>query len=553
MLAPRFPLDEVVYPQTDKVAEYVARGSWAGDTIPQLLAQRAESIGSRPAYICEDREWTFAQIRKASLSVSRALVSAGLRPGDRALFQMGTIAETQVALLGCMNVGVLPVCTIPQYRELEIGAIAELTRPKAYFVQADFTESMDLAVFARAMCRKLGIDLLVVARAAAEPGELRLEDLVDAPEQDFDTTAFAPGVGDVAVLQLSGGSTGLPKIIPRFHGEYLAHTKGWLDSYDSSEADVRIWSLPLLHNAGMMFTLLGSLLYGTTTVLQPRWKVDAYFSLIERHGVTQAFTIGPHAPIIAAYEGMKGHDLSSLRCFLTLIGAEGIEAATGVTAINMFGITEGLVLTSSPDDPVSLRHRTIGSTCTPFDEVRLLELDSEVEVPLGEVGELCFRSPSSLTEYYRAADVNAASFTSNGFFRTGDLVRSVPSGDRVAYRFEGRIKDNINRGGEKFGTEELEGLLCAHPAISDAKVVAMPHPVYGEKACAFLVLRPGAELPSLRELQHFLTGRGLAKFKVPERLETIDAFPTTRVGKLDRARLRQMIAEKVSMEKVACE
>lgn len=547
-MVPRFPLDDVVYPRRERAAEYLAWGAWSSDTIPQLLARCAAAYPSKVAYICEGREWTFAQIRKASLSVSKALLAAGLRPGDRALFQMGTIAETQIALLGCMNLGILPVCTIPQYRELEMRAIADICKPKAYFVQADFTESMDLGAFASEICAKLGIDVLLTARAASGASKLRLEDLIEAPGEDVDTAPYEPNVADVAVLQLSGGSTGLPKIIPRFHGEYLGHTKRWLDSYSSDERDVRIWALPLLHNAGMMFTLLGTLIYGATTILLPRWKVDTYFGLIERHGVTQAFTIGPHAPIIAAYEGIQNHDLSSLRCFLTLIGAEGIEAATGVTAINMFGITEGLVLTSAPDDPADLRHSTIGSVCTPFDEVRLLQLDSDAEVPVGGMGELCFRGPSSLSGYFGAPDVNAVSFTRDGFFRTGDLARSQLSDDRVTYRFEGRVKDNINRGGEKFGTEELERLLCQHPAISDAKVVAMPDPIYGEKACAFVIPQGGATLPSLRELQQFLTGRGLAKFKVPERLETIDGFPTTRVGKLDRARLRQIIAEKITLE-----
>ena len=118
----------------------------------------------------------------------------------------------------------------------------------------------------------------------------------------------------------------------------------------------------------------------------------------------------------------------------------------------------------------------------------------------------------------------------------------------LCYSFEGRSRDNINRGGEKIGCEEVEAAVNRHPAVSDAKLVPMPDPIYGERGCVYLILRPGHEAPTLADLIGFLSGAGLAKFKCPERIEVVDEFPVTRVGKLNKPALRRTIAEKLATE-----
>jgi salicylate---[aryl-carrier protein] ligase len=185
-----------------------------------------------------------------------------------------------------------------------------------------------------------------------------------------------------------------------------------------------------------------------------------------------------------------------------------------------------------------------------LDEIRLLEVGSEKPVSPGEMGELCFRGPSSLRGYFGSPEANQRAFTSDGFYRSGDIMTAHVVDGRIHYAFEGRLRDNINRGGEKIGCEEVEAYVSKHPAVSDAKLVAMPDPFYGEKGCVFLVLRPGASAPEVKELAEFLVGQGLAKFKCPERIEVIDALPVTRVGKVDKPALRALIAEKLQQETV---
>ncbi len=156
-------------------------------------------------------------------------------------------------------------------------------------------------------------------------------------------------------------------------------------------------------------------------------------------------------------------------------------------------------------------------------------------------GELLTRGPYTIRGYYRADAHNAKAFTADGFYRTGDIVRQDAGGNLIV---EGRAKDLINRGGEKISAEEIENLLLAHPAVLEAAAVAMPHSVLGEQTCAYLVLRADENL-DLPTLSAYLEGRGVARFKWPERLEIIDALPVTNVGKVDKKKLRDDIAAKL--------
>jgi non-ribosomal peptide synthetase component E (peptide arylation enzyme) len=545
MTGPRTPLEGVVYADVELAARYRASGAWIDHTIDQQLRLCAQLYGTNAAFICDDKIITFDELDRRSDAIARGLRAHGLAVNDRALFQMDTTIETAVAFFGCLRSGVIPVCTIPQYRELEMEKLADLTRPSAYFVQKE-SGSFDLVGFAKGVARRKAIPLVFVAGGDGEADTVDLDALIRA------TGASEPPSGasseDVAVLQLSGGSTGVPKIIPRFHGEYMGHVRRWCDRYGMNAGDIGIWALPLMHNAGMMFALARTVLYGCTTVLMPRWDAEGFFALVERWRVNHAFTIGPHAPAIASFKDIARFDLSSLRFFFTLQGASAIERATGILATNMFGITEGLVLTSTPEDPVSMRHESIGYACSELDEIRLLHPGKDEDVAEGEIGELCFRGPSSLRGYFGAPELSAECLTPSGFFRSADLMRRVRMDGRVAYVFEGRTRDNINRGGEKFGTEDIEILIALHPDVADGKVVAMPDALYGEKACAFIIPKPGRAVPTVPELGSFLLKQGIAKFKLPERIEQIDAFPTTRVGKLDRASLRALIADLIRNE-----
>jgi non-ribosomal peptide synthetase component E (peptide arylation enzyme) len=353
---------------------------------------------------------------------------------------------------------------------------------------------------------------------------------------------------DCAMFQLSGGSTGVPKIIPRFHGEYLLGGAHWCRMQGMDEHSIAIWSLPLIHNAGMHFAFTPTLLWGRSTILVGKTDIALLLEMIERHRVTHAASIGPIAAFLLNYPDIRKRDLSSLKYFITMSRADAVEQHIGVKCANLYGITEGLVIVSGPGMPAEARHGTNGCIVRTDDEVKVLRVDTEEEVQRGQMGELVFRGASSLLGYYNAPQQTRETLTSDGFVRTSDLVKAHVHGGVTYYSFEGRLKDNINRGGEKYGTEEVENLVREHPAVADVAVVAMPDKIFFEKGCAYIIPKRGALTPSVKELGSFLTEKGLAKFKLPERVEAIDTFPVTRVGKLDKARLRAMITERLKEE-----
>jgi non-ribosomal peptide synthetase component E (peptide arylation enzyme) len=551
------PIEGVIYGPRELAQGYFASGAWIDTTLGDALRATAARVPERPAYISDEATITFAELDERSERLAAALLETGLRPGDRAIFQMGTTVDTAVALMGAYKAGIVPVCAVPQYREVEIGQLAAQSEPRGYFVQADFS-AFDLVGFAQQMFGRIAsLEHLIVARAReTEVGASHrtIDALIDAMPLSRARAVLGDiriGSEDVLSFQLSGGTTGVPKIIPRFHAEYIGHALAWMRHIGMSEASRMIWSLPLLHNAGQLYAFVSTVAAGTTTVLMPRVDIARMLELIETHRVTHGLSIGPVAPQMIAYREMARHDLSSLQLFGTLSRADSLEAHLGVPCFNLYGTTEGLLMGAGPAHAAQLRHFTQGLSGCPADEIRVLVPGTDEPATEGEAGELCFRGPSSLRGYFRAPEATAQTLTPDGFVRTGDMVTQRLIDGVRCFAFEGRLRDNINRGGEKIGCEEVEAYVSHHPAVADAKLVAMPDALYGEKACVYLILRAGHTAPTVRQLADFLVAQGLAKFKCPERIEIVDEFPVTRVGKVDKTALRRDVAARMAQEQPA--
>jgi len=548
----RFPIPGVAYLPDHDSARYRSGGAWLDRSAGDMLRSAARRTPARWALIAQERRLTYADFDEATERLGAALLELGLAPGDRALFQMGTVIDTAIALFGCFKAGLVPVCTLPQHREIEMGELARRSEATAYFVQADFS-AFDLPGFAAKLAADHpSIREIIVARGAAGPGARGFDALIDSVSLTPARARLAGvevGTEDVLTFQLSGGTTGVPKIIPRFHAEYMGSARDWARRQRMDENVVQLYALPLIHNAGQIASLFPALVMGGTTVLMPRMDPKVFCEWVERERVTHSMNIGPALAQMLDYPDASHHDLSSVTLLTSFNRCDLLERHLNVPCANLFGITEGVLMVSAPDAPREARHETVGHPVSNLDEIRLLEPATEREVPFGAPGELCFRGPSTTRGYFRMPDVNRASFTADGFFRTGDLVRAQRIRGHACYSFEGRMKDNIDRGGEKFGAEEVENLIGRHPHVADVKVVAMPDRVYGEKACAYLIMRPGHALLTVRVIGEYLTSLGLAKFKLPERVEGIDAFPLTRVGKVDKGALRQHIAERLAAER----
>jgi pyochelin biosynthesis protein PchD len=547
-LAPFLP--DVEHSPSADAEQWLGSGAWLNGTIGQIIEETARKHGQAEAIVDGDVRLSYAELCRRAQATAAHLNELGLKAGDRVLLQVGTGAPAVVALLGIFSAGVIPICTVPRYRLYEMSGLAALSGPSAHLIEPGSAGPEDLLALARQL-RAAHADLRVTLVTGAEPvGEaVAIEPLPEAALA-YSRPPLSPL--DVAALQLSGGTTGIPKIIPRFHAEYLGYAQAWMRRLEIVERDVILWSLPITHNAGMLCFLLPTLMSGAKLVLKGRFEAEDFLATVEREHVTLTGSIGPIAArLLDVADAAARFDLSSLRLFVTLHRAAEIEAHLGCKALGIYGITEGLLMASPANAPAAARHGSVGFPVSSEDEVVLLAPGSTDPVAEGEIGELCFRGPSTLRSYYRNKDATAAAFTERRYFRSGDLVCSHLIDGQDFFSFEGRVKDNIDRGGEKFGTEEIELLLTAYPTILSAVVVGMPDAYLGERVCAFIIPRRESTAPSVEELRFYLLEHGLAKFKCPERVEIVDELPETSVGKLDRPALRQRIAEVLMAEQAS--
>ncbi|WFB06240.1 (2,3-dihydroxybenzoyl)adenylate synthase [Streptomyces sp. LX-29] len=525
---------------------YRAAGWWRGETFGQLLRDRAEAHPDRIAIIdpLRDLRWTYGELDLRADRLAAGFAARGIAPGDKVVVQLPNVAEFFEVVFALFRIGALPVFALPAHRETEIGYFCSFTEAAAYVIWAedrdrpgDRYDSFDYRGLAATVRDQVPTLRHVFVAGDGDPGAF--EALADVAADPVPSTGPAPG--DLAFLQLSGGSTGVPKLIPRTHDDYIYSLRGSNEICGVDEHSVFLCVLPASHNFPLSSPgTLGALYAGARVVLCPRPDPETAFRLIERERVTLTGLVPPLALLWTEAGRQTSYDLSSLQ--VLLVGgakfseeaARRVRPSLGCTLQQVFGMAEGLVNYTRLDDPVETIVTTQGRPISPDDEIRIVD-DEDVEVPDGTTGHLLTRGPYTIRGYWMAPEHNARAFTEDGFYRTGDIVRRTETGHLVV---EGRAKDQINRGGEKIAAEEVENHILAHPAVHDANVVAVPDPYLGERTCAYVILRADAEPVKPIAIKKFVRQRGLAAYKVPDRVEFVDAFPQTGVGKVSKKDLR---------------
>lgn len=420
---------------------------------------------------------------------------------------------------------------------MEIEHFVRLAEARAYVIP-DRHEGFDYRGLAASV--RAAVPELEHVLVAGEPGDFA--PLPDAVPGRAPEPLDQPGPGDVAVLLISGGTTGKPKLIPRTHRDYAYNARASAEVCGLVAEDVYLACLPIAHNFPLACPgFLGALGAGATTVLAPAPSPDVGLRLVERERVTVTALVPPMARMWVEAAGWDTSDRSSLR--LLQVGgakldqglAERVTPELGCGVQQVFGMAEGLLNYTRLDDPADLVNGTQGRPLCPDDEIRVVDGETGADVPPGEVGELFTRGPYTLRGYFRADAYNAGAFTPDGFYKTGDLVRRLPSGHLVV---AGRSKEVINRGGENVSATMLEDHLAEHPSIAQVAVFGLPDESVGERVCAVVVLSAEADRPpKLKELRAFLADRGLARFVTPDRLVVREKLPVTGVGKIDKRAL----------------
>jgi 2,3-dihydroxybenzoate-AMP ligase len=543
-------LDGVTPFPAEFAARYRELGYWQDRPLFDGFTAALARYSDRVAIVDEAGPVTYRELDERSQRLALALLDLGLRPLDRIIVQLPNTAMFAYLYFAMQRIGACPVLALPGHRKREIGQFASISGAAALAVPAaargfDFT-----AMAADLMADRPELRLCLVQGLNDGPNDprfVRLEDLLDrspvTSREALEEIRIDPA--DPALFLLSGGTTGIPKLIPRTHDDYLYNSRVAAEVCEIGAGDVLLDVLPIEHNLPLGCPgLQGFLLSGGTVVLGTSTRPRDVFELIQRHRVTHIHLVP--ALLIRWIDDacLPEYDLSSVRVIQS--GGQRLQpevrlraerALPGCFIQENFGMAEGLIMFVRSTDPPGVRRETCGRPASPGDEVYLVDEDGKV-VPDGEPGELIVRGPYTLRGYFRAPEHNARAFTPDGFYRSGDLLRKMPSGNYVV---EGRVKDLINRGGEKISAEEAENLILAHPAVLNVACVPYPDPVLGERMCACVVLRPGFAL-DLAELVSFLRDFEIASFKLPERLECFDTLPLSGFGKVSKKELAAMLA-----------
>jgi 2,3-dihydroxybenzoate-AMP ligase len=511
---------------------YRAAGYWTGETLAELVRRPAGSTPDHIALVTATERVGYAALDVRIDRRAAGLRALGIAAGDHVVVQLPNTIEFVVVSVALFRIGAVPVFALPAHRRREIAFLCAHTDAVALIVP-EAHRRFDHRELAREVCQ-------------TSPALAHV--LVDGDAQEFTPLSQVdgepvplplPDPAGVALLLLSGGTTGTPKLIPRTHDDYAYQMRATAEEMSFGADGVYLAALPAAHNAALGCPgVLGALRAGGTAVLADSPSPEEVFPLISSERVTLTTLMPVFLPLWTETAPLFGVELSGV--VIEVGGARlepevaaRVEPAIGARLTRWFGTAEGLLSFTRPGDPLEDRVGTEGRPLSPGDEVRVVD-DQGADVPPGEVGEMIVQGPYTIRGYYRAPEYNATAFTPEGFYRTGDLVRFTPGGTLVV---AGRIKDVVNRGGEKVPTGEVEDELKTHPAVRDAAVLALPDRNLGEKTCAVLVAEAG-QVPGRDELREFLISRGLAEYKVPDRVEAVDLLPRTPIGKVDKKALR---------------
>ncbi|MHA6195950.1 (2,3-dihydroxybenzoyl)adenylate synthase [Pseudomonas wadenswilerensis] len=526
------------WPQ-DRAQRYRDAGYWIDQTLDRILVERAQAQPQALAIICGERRFTYAQLDTLSSNLASRLAERGLGQGDTALVQLPNVAEFYIVLFALLKAGIVPLGALFSHRKLELGAYAKQIVPRL-LVGAREHEVFRDDSYKEAFAQVGAVPEITLLLGEDNPDN-NLAHWIDTPA--LQAMAFAPTPADqVALFQLSGGSTGIPKLIPRTHNDYHYNARTCADICALDSHTRFLCAVPAPHNFLLSSPgALGVFHGGGCVVMAATPEPLSCFELVRRHEINTVALVPSAVALWLQAAPAHREQLQSLE-YLQVGGAvfadslaRQVPGVLGCKLQQVFGMAEGLINYTRLDDSDEQIFTTQGRPISPADEIRILDEDG-VPVAPGETGMLATRGPYTFCGYYKSPEQNASAFDSEGFYYSGDLVQLTPTGD---LRVVGRIKDQINRGGEKVASEEIENLLVLHPDVTHAGLVAMPDEALGEKSCAFVVSRnPGLKAPALR--RHLLE-LGIAEYKLPDRIRLIEVMPLTAVGKIDKKRLRHLL------------
>jgi len=541
------------------IEKYYRDKIWLGFTLGEMLDRTCDLYPHKEAIVAGETRLTYRTLREWTDRAALVFLELGIHQLDRVLLQIPNWVEFIYAYYGLHKIGAIPVMCIPRFSQREIEHFCEITEPCAWIVPLQF-EKIDyrpMIESTRTQNHPLKHILVIDPSSDQEhplpEGTISFRHLlkkVDLSQYPKDyLRSFMPNPDEICHLMPTGGTTGLPKIVPRTHNDFFCNFDYRAKAWERSPHDITLIATPLTHNMAIEVSMNPTFLTGGKVVVIPSTRPKEILEAIEKERVTTTILAVAQVQQIVDDPDLERYDLSSLKVIAT--GGSRIPPETirkvydrlKCKFFNVFGMSEGPCTQTRYQDPEEVVLHTVGWPVCPYDEFKVIDGNGN-ELPRGSEGELVARGPCIFRGYYKAEAENQEAFTPDGFFRTGDIAKFDPEGRLI---ITGRKKDIIIRGGENISAREVEDLIIGHPKVDQVAVVGMPDPILGERACAFIKPKRG-ETITFEELIAYLKEKRTSVLYLPERVERVDEMPLTNVGKVDKKRLREMIAEVLKRE-----
>ncbi len=530
--------------------QYSKNRWWLGLTLGDILDRTADVFPNKEALVDDRVRITYSELRNKVDQLAVGLMNLGIEKGDTVLLQLPNWAEYVYSYFALQRIGCIPVILISGYKQLEVSHLGLLTEAKAWIVPDRYRKVDYLSFIGEVRQKNPQLHHVISVRGekGMEGFTASLESLMEKRGPLADRSEMGkrkPRATDVAHIIPSGGTTGLPKGIPRTHNDYVCNVEYLHKAWEMTVNDICLIVVPVGHNLALL-NVVGSILMGYKLVLLDSTKPQDICSTIEREKVTYMPTVPSVVRRILESEQVIDFNLSSLKKISA--GGEpsspdlihGVNQKLNCTYVNEFGMSEGLLCRTSLVDDVETVCNTVGKPCCPYEQIKIVN-EMGKELPPGQDGELVTKGPGIFAGYLKNLEENQKSFLKGSFFRTGDRARMDRSGN---LKITGRTKDIIIRGGENISPALVEELLCAHPGIADAAVIGMPDKNLGERVCAYVRPAEGVKVDP-EDIKSYMESQGASNLLIPERFEFVIALPLTEAGKHDKRALREDLERKI--------
>ncbi|MCX4096704.1 AMP-binding protein [Nocardia sp. alder85J] len=549
----------------EQIEGFYASGQWVDVNFTELLRSRAEADPDKVFLTDGTHTLTFAELYDSSQRLALGLRRYGVTAGDRVAVQLPNWAAFVAVAAALARIGAVMVPIMPIYRKDEVSHVISDASISMAIAPAEFKGFDHLSMFEEIRRNSDSLRGIVAVRASEDQHEALarrdiavLEDLIvdDVEAADIDALLdIRVHPDDPFVIVYTSGTTSRPKGCVHTFNTYASGARALAIAFGHTESDVQFGPSPITHTTGLVTSVLIPLIAGAASHLMAEWNPVAGLADIQKFGCTAAVTATTFLQtLIAAADEHPEADLSSLRVW-TCAGApipaavvENAKAKLPTTSVlSLYGRSENLSTTTCRVEGDPLRAIVSDGAALPGAEVKIVDPDG-IEVPHGAEGDIAYRGPSHMIEYLNRPEETAELFTPDGFSRSGDLGVMDDAG---YVRVTGRTKDIVIRGGMNISVREVEDKLAGHPDLAALAVVGMPDERLGEKVCCFVVAKPGHRAPTVEELRTYLTDRGVAIQKTPERVVPLDELPMTATGKIQKHLLRTQIAADLNQPSAA--